>query len=160
MSKLPRDMLAQILSNNTRAIKAFEDVFDSTNDLLPSQIVELRNQNESTLSVAQSTLAGLFEVMQTQNERIDALSQQLNEIYAILKEQENPVPTLGDLAYQNANSIESLTMNNGYLINSIRPLVNGASVNTGTLLNSPVIGNPTKWVPINDAGTIRYIPAF
>lgn len=36
----------------------------------------------------------------------------------------------------------------------------GAGANTGTLTNSPVIGNPTKWIPIDDNGTTRYIPAW
>lgn len=37
---------------------------------------------------------------------------------------------------------------------------NGAAGNTGTLLNAPAAGNPTKWVPINDNGTVRYVPAW
>jgi hypothetical protein len=37
---------------------------------------------------------------------------------------------------------------------------NGAGANAGTLTNSPVTGNPTKWIPIDDNGTTRYIPAW
>lgn len=39
-------------------------------------------------------------------------------------------------------------------------LANGAGVAAGTLLTAPVAGNPTKWIGINDNGTIRYIPAW
>lgn len=39
-------------------------------------------------------------------------------------------------------------------------LTNGAAAATGTLLNAPAAGNPTKWIPINDNGTTRYIPAW
>ena len=39
-------------------------------------------------------------------------------------------------------------------------LTNGAAAAAGTLLNAPVAGNPTKWVPINDNGTTRYIPCW
>lgn len=39
-------------------------------------------------------------------------------------------------------------------------LTNGAAAAAATLLNAPVAGNPTKWVPINDNGTTRYIPAW
>lgn len=39
-------------------------------------------------------------------------------------------------------------------------LTNGAAAAAGTLLNSPAAGNPTKWIGINDNGTIRYIPAW
>ena len=37
---------------------------------------------------------------------------------------------------------------------------NGAGASAGTLTNSPSAGNPTKWIPINDNGTTRYIPAW
>jgi hypothetical protein len=39
-------------------------------------------------------------------------------------------------------------------------LNNGAAAAAGTLTNAPVAGNPTKWIPINDGGTTRYIPAW
>lgn len=39
-------------------------------------------------------------------------------------------------------------------------LTNGAAAQTGTLTNAPAAGNPTKWIPINDNGTTRYIPAW
>jgi hypothetical protein len=39
-------------------------------------------------------------------------------------------------------------------------LTNGAAAATGTLTNAPTAGNPTKWIPINDNGTTRYIPAW
>lgn len=39
-------------------------------------------------------------------------------------------------------------------------LTNGAAAQTGTLTNSPSAGNPTKWVPIDDNGTTRYIPCW
>lgn len=39
-------------------------------------------------------------------------------------------------------------------------LANGAAAATGTLTNAPAAGNPTKWIPINDNGTTRYIPAW
>lgn len=39
-------------------------------------------------------------------------------------------------------------------------LNNGAGAAAGTLLNAPAAGNPTKWIPVNDNGTTRYIPAW
>lgn len=39
-------------------------------------------------------------------------------------------------------------------------LGNGAAAAAGTLTNAPAAGNPTKWIPINDNGTTRYIPAW
>lgn len=39
-------------------------------------------------------------------------------------------------------------------------LTNGAGTSSGTITNAPSVGNPTKWVPINDNGTTRYIPTW
>ena len=39
-------------------------------------------------------------------------------------------------------------------------LTNNAGAAAGTLLNAPAAGNPTKWIPINDNGTVRNIPAW
>lgn len=39
-------------------------------------------------------------------------------------------------------------------------LTNYAGSSTGTLTNAPAAGNPTKWIAINDAGTIRYLPTW
>ncbi|MBU9403760.1 hypothetical protein KTE13_28855 [Burkholderia multivorans] len=39
-------------------------------------------------------------------------------------------------------------------------LTNGAAAQSATLTNAPTAGNPTKWVPINDNGTTRYVPAW
>ena len=37
---------------------------------------------------------------------------------------------------------------------------NGAAAALGTLTNAPAAGDPTKWVPIDDNGTTRYLPAW
>jgi hypothetical protein len=36
----------------------------------------------------------------------------------------------------------------------------GAAAGAGTLTNAPASGNPTKWIPVDDNGTTRYIPAW
>jgi hypothetical protein len=46
------------------------------------------------------------------------------------------------------------------LIATSAALPNNAAAAAGTLLNAPVAGNPTKWIPINDNGTVRNIPAW
>jgi hypothetical protein len=43
---------------------------------------------------------------------------------------------------------------------ALTAFTNNAGASAGTLGNAPVAGNPTKWIPINDAGTIRNIPAW
>lgn len=46
------------------------------------------------------------------------------------------------------------------LIHTGTALANGAGASAGTLLNAPAAGNPTKWIPIDDNGTTRHIPAW
>lgn len=48
----------------------------------------------------------------------------------------------------------------GVLLKSTGVLTNGAAAAAGTLTNAPAAGNPTKWISINDGGTIRKIPAW
>jgi len=54
----------------------------------------------------------------------------------------------------------SITHAGTTLINTSVALSNNSGTATATLTNAPVAGNPTKWIPINDNGTIRYIPAW
>jgi hypothetical protein len=55
----------------------------------------------------------------------------------------------------------ALTVDSGTnLITSTAAFGNGAAAATGTLTNAPAPGNPTKWIPISDNGTTRYIPAW
>jgi hypothetical protein len=61
----------------------------------------------------------------------------------------------GDLAISSAIVLSQTT-----LLKTSVALTNGAAANTGTLTNSPAAGNPTKWIPIDDNGTTRYIPAW
>lgn len=49
---------------------------------------------------------------------------------------------------------------NTFMLYSFVALPNGAAANVGTLTNAPTAGNPTKWIPINDNGTTRYMPAW
>ncbi len=53
-----------------------------------------------------------------------------------------------------------ITTGSAVLMASSVALTNGAAAAAGTLANAPTAGNPTKWVPINDNGTTRYIPCW
>lgn len=73
----------------------------------------------------------------------------------------------GDVAYATVDttgsvykSSTSLQVNSSRLISTSKAFANGAAAATGTLTNAPAAGNPTKWIPINDNGTTRYIPAW
>ena len=47
-----------------------------------------------------------------------------------------------------------------FIARSSIALTNGAGASAGTITNAPSVGNPTKWIPIDDNGTTRYIPAW
>ena len=66
-------------------------------------------------------------------------------------------PTAGDEKLQ-VNG--ALSINSGTMLRTYTAFTNGAGAAAGTLANAPVAGNPTKWIPINDNGTTRYIPAW
>lgn len=53
-----------------------------------------------------------------------------------------------------------ITTGNTTLHTTSVALTNGAGAAAGTITNAPTAGNPTKWVPVNDNGTIRYIPMW
>ncbi len=59
---------------------------------------------------------------------------------------------------------DSLTVapssSSGALMATSSALTTGAGASAGTITNAPSVGNPTKWIKINDAGTIRSIPAW
>ncbi len=46
------------------------------------------------------------------------------------------------------------------LIKSSVSLIDGAGAGAGTLTNAPAPGNPSKWIPFDDNGVIRYIPTW
>lgn len=60
-----------------------------------------------------------------------------------------------------------LTLNGGltttlatFILKSAATITGGATGNVPTLTAGPVTGNPTKWLPYDDNGTTRYIPAW
>ena len=54
----------------------------------------------------------------------------------------------------------ALEVNSATLIKSNTTLTDGAGVALGTLVNAPTAGPPTKWVLLNDNGTIRKFPTW
>lgn len=54
----------------------------------------------------------------------------------------------------------SITHADSTLIKTSVALSDNSGAAAGTLTNAPLAGNPTKWIAINDNGTIRRIPAW
>ena len=69
-------------------------------------------------------------------------------------------PVIGAATGTSLGLTGDITTGTGTLHKTSAALTNGAAAAAGTLLNAPAAGNPTKWVPIDDNGTIRYIPTW
>lgn len=156
----PRPVLRQELARvfkNQRVIRAFEQIFD----LVPPEFINQQLQIDALVLIS--------EVANSQaNEAVAAITRLASAIETLAM---SPVPldTLpgDDLAPRNelgdikAATVEgALTDSTTILLASSQALANGAAAAAATLLNAPVAGNPTKWVTINDAGTLRQVPAW
>lgn len=67
---------------------------------------------------------------------------------------------IGDTTPSTGKFTDITNGNAAALIKTSVALNNGAAAAAATFLNAPVAGNPTKWAPVNDNGTIRYVPLF
>lgn len=67
----------------------------------------------------------------------------------------------GDNIWTGQNTFTTLYTNDpAFLIRAAMALTGGGTGNIPTLTSGPVTGNPSKWLPIDDAGTTRYVPAW
>ena len=57
-------------------------------------------------------------------------------------------------------NVATILLGGTNLVATTNALANGAGASAGTLTNAPAAGNPTKWIAINDGGTVRYIPTW
>lgn len=69
-------------------------------------------------------------------------------------------PTLITPVLGTATATKVTTATAGAALSTSVSLTNGAGASAGTIANAPSAGNPTKWIPIDDNGTTRYIPAW
>lgn len=47
-----------------------------------------------------------------------------------------------------------------FMLRVASAITSGAAASIGTLTNAPAAGNPTKWMPVDDNGTTRYVPMW
>ena len=65
-----------------------------------------------------------------------------------------------DSAYAQHKALEFSASSANFLMRTSVAWTNGAAAAVGTLNNAPAAGDPTKWIPVDDNGTTRYIPAW
>jgi hypothetical protein len=69
-------------------------------------------------------------------------------------------PILGAATGTSVALTGGISTGNTVLHTTTAALANGAGAGAGTLGNAPTAGNPTKWISINDNGTVRWIPTW
>lgn len=179
---LSRDQLASFLPSS-QAIRAFEKLMQDVFVLNPDQIAvilayidEVRTDSGTAQASSNQALAALQSMAQSLAVIAQApapLQSMQNVIagpQALMVNPQNVAPPvqIGTLGQQQADRVNitggsvnaQIKNNQTILLESTQTLSDGAAASAGTLLNAPVAGNPTKWVPINDNGTTRYIPAW
>lgn len=181
---LTRKQLAEFLPD-PRAVRMFESLLKQVNELIPTDVATLTQLIQEAASDAYTADAKATQTLDTLNRIADALEfiihaltfgqvvQAGDELQSPLvprlaEDNLTPPTPLGTLGMQQSDDVNitggsitaNLTGNQTTLLMSSVTLANGAAAGAGTLTNAPTAGNPTKWVPINDNGTTRYIPAW
>ena len=180
---LTRDQLAEFLPN-ARAVRAFEQLLLQVSKLIPGDIAAITTAMDDFTSSLAGADARTNQVADAINKLADAVdllanapaisavlpepALQTTAISAAAQDDLTPPVVIGSLGLQQANSVAitggavacKLTNNQTTLLASSTTLTNAAGALTATLTNSPVTGNPTKWVNIDDNGTTRRLPLW
>lgn len=182
---LTRDQLATFLPN-LRSVIAFEQMLTQINSLIPSEITsiyesldtlsqEVGNATSTANSVASSLerIAEALELLSTApvvaiSNVSDSANNSVCDCLGAIDNLVPPQQPVGTLGLQDSGLVNitggsvlaNLVNNQTVLLATSVALTDTAALAAGTLLNSPVAGNPTKWVTINDNGTIRSVPTW
>lgn len=65
-----------------------------------------------------------------------------------------------DSLFAQFSALEFINNRANFLMRTAVSWTDGAAGNTGTLGTAPTAGDPTKWIPVDDNGVTRYIPAW
>jgi hypothetical protein len=65
-----------------------------------------------------------------------------------------------DSAFAQIAALDFVSQNAAFAGRSGATITGGGTANVPTLTTGPVTGEPTKWLPYDDNGTTRYIPAW
>lgn len=152
------------ISKNQRVLRAIEQLFD----IVPVNLTALQADIDAATAAAvaaQGTADNNAADIITLTGQVSSLSTSLTALSAAVA---SLVASLGTLSTQDADAVAitdgtvqaTLTDDTANLIASSTNLGDGAGVSAGTLTNAPSAGDPSKWVPIDDNGTTRYVPSW
>lgn len=180
-----REELQRVARGDERTLRALERLFQVAGDLTPQELQEISIASGSAAALAETAI-GVVRALQNSlgtmafqdDDNVEITGGTIAEVD--ISESNGDLMTITDsdwtggsitntgLSFSSINfstfvggSVNSTVSDDtANLIRSTTTLNNGAGAAAGTLTNAPTAGNPTKWVPINDNGTIRYIPTW
>lgn len=161
--KLSRDQLAQFLKSHEQ-IRQFENLFSAVDEIAPDVVDEINTLAGNAQATAVQALDSLSRIAAALE--ILALAPTIQDV--VFPDNLAPPLQIGTMGEQQRDNVSitggtvtaQLTNNQTILLATSATLTNGSGALAGTLLNSPVAGNPTKWITINDNGTTRQIPTW
>ena len=136
----------------------FENLINQVSDLLPSDIASLAISINTAQTAADNAQIAANTAQST-----------ANTAQSTADAAQAAIAALGDMANQNSTSVSitggtiTATLTNNttdFLSNSVTLTNYAGAATVNAFTNSPVAGNPTKWIGINDNGTVRRIPTW
>ena len=141
---LNRQQLESFIKDQ-RTIIAFEQLFQLVFVDQPSENDSLEITRDTGLALVSSLFDKIQDVIELMK-----LHNFINLEQKISKDNEYLPPFVQD--FKNRN--------NEYIVDSSVSVAGMIGVEVATLTNSPKIGDPDKWIKINDNGIERYIPTW
>lgn len=173
---LSRAQLAAFLKD-PQAIRQFEELFKTVDQTAPDGFNEVSIAAETARVTSQQALDELRRIADALETLALAPAHTADSVAAGIElpvvcphdvDDLSPSVVIGTLGHQNADRVAisggtivaALTGNQTTMLATSVSLDDGSAAASGTLTNAPSAGNPTKWVAIDDNGTIRYIPTW
>jgi hypothetical protein len=171
--KITRNDIAKMLNTtDQRIIAQFEQLFKQASQTTPDNVTALQSAVDLLLSspatqpnrldrqedvVAPNNVNGMVLIFNATTGKWVAANLTAGSGVAITNSAGGITISVGSISSLAAD----LTNTNAtYLMSTNQTMPNGAGGSAGTLTNAPSVGNPTKWISINDNGTTRKIPAW
>ena len=143
----------------------FEALINQVSNLLPSDIASLT----ISINTAQIAADNAQIAANTAQSTANTAQTTANTAQSTADAAQAAIAALGDMANQNSTSVSitggtiTATLTNNttdFLSNSVTLTNYAGAATVNAFTNSPVAGNPTKWIGINDNGTVRRIPTW
>ena len=126
-----------------------------------TQLAAMQAQYDNAISAIQGAYLTPAAIPDTMPFDPIAFCNPRQEIGTLGAQDANNVQIGGGTAVLSSATIDALTTAGGAVLQTTNAaLTDGAGIALGTLTTAPSAGDPTKWIGIDDNGTVRYVPAW